>query len=490
MHAARDSRDICPKLATLETTLNSVRRRIPETQEFSNFKALYFAYANVMLEVARDRLSQANTSEHLVQEFQFTGREYTMFSRRVPARVWLIPSPDDDEFPQDIAKECADAFFSSGLASRIKLSDDDGNPIESPSLETLRPIIIHMQLEWPIRHLLQRHTRMSFSRRQILACLDWYIAHWKGEAATDPSLAPLYNFETEIEAIRLNEFVSIVRFTDEEKTQIMNSLGPLEGTIDLRNYASSLHVMRLRSIDGSCDEEIRNNILGQARKVLKCTITALRLMKPEPIGTVEYIHTRRLAGPTGPGVSPLEEYDLPWNWMSRIRDPYVLERTDLPRFRRLYKMLSANQFETWDGLESLLRQFNRSCKRERDEDRILDYATCLESALLYGERFELSYRLALRAAKLLRDRYDPKYTFEQMRWLYDARSQIVHENKSLSSAKIRKRITQTGLTPQSYARSTDALMRELVSRIIERVSQGSGLEQLCMELENEVVESL
>ena len=477
-------------MATLETTLNSACKRIPETQELSNFKGLYLTYANVMLKLARERLSQTNPREHLVQEFQFAGREYTTFARHIPTRDRIIPSPDDDAFPQAIANACADAFFSSGLARRIKLSDDAGTPIENPSLDTLRPIINHMQLDWPIRHLVQRYNRMSFSRRQILACLDRYIAHWKGEAATDPRLAPLYNFETEIETIRLSEFVSIVRFTDEEKTRTMNSLAPLEEAIDLRNYASSFHVVRLRSIDGSCDEGTRNAILGQARKTLQCTITTLRLLKPEPIGTMGYIHTRKLAGPTGPGFSPLEEYNLPWNWLSRFRDPYVLERADLSRFRRLYKILSRNEFQKWNELGIPLRRFNHSCQRERDEDRILDYVICVESALLYGDRSELSYRLALRAAKLLRDRYDPKQTFDHMRCLYDVRSRIVHENSSLHSPSARKDITRAGLTPQSFARSTDTLMRELMSTIIERIPQDRGLEQLCSDLDNEVVKSL
>ena len=151
--------------------------------------------------------------------------------------------------------------------------------------------------------------------------------------------------------------------------------------------------------------------------------------------------------------------------MSRFRGLYVLDRGTLSRFRVLYKILSANQFEKWDGLKLLLRQFNRSCQRERDEDRILDYAICLESALLSDVGTELSYRLALRAAKLLRVRRDPKKTFEHMQCIYSVRSKIVHSNQSLGNPAIKREITRIGMQPREFMRSTDTLMRELLSTI-------------------------
>ena len=128
---------------------------------------------------------------------------------------------------------------------------------------------------------------------------------------------------------------------------------------------------------------------------------------------------------------------------------YVLDRETLRQFQRLYKILSANQFEKWDGLELLLRQFNCSCQRERDEDRILDYAICLESALLSDVGTELSYRLALRAAKLLRDQRNPKKTFEHMQCIYSVRSKIVHSNHLLGSPAINREITRIACNPVS-----------------------------------------
>ena len=450
-----------------------MRNKNWDAEKVARFRTLYVAFAEAMLEATSKKCMDANAEGTLVRDFQFSGGEYTLSKRHDPARERFMPSPDDDAFPHAIANECADAFFSSGLASGFRLSDDAGTPIENPGLEKLRPFIIHMELSWPIQHLIRRHGRTSFSRRQVLACLDRYITHWKGEAATDPELAPVYNLDTGIRTIKLDELVSIVHFTDEEKASVMNALAPLEHAIDVRNYAGAYHAAKLRPIDGSCDEDAKREIGEHARKALQCAITTLRLMKPEGIGTMGYIRIRGLTRHLGAGFGPLEDFDLPWNWRSRFRNRYVLDRADLPRFRRLYKMLSGKRFKTWDGLELLLRQFNRSCRRERDEDRIVDYAICLESALLSGVRVELSYRLALRAAKLLRDQRNPKQTFEHMQCLYNVRGKIVHANKSLGSAAVGKEITKrVHLKPHDFMQSTDTLMREVLSKTIERVSRG------------------
>ena len=347
-----------------------------------------------------------------------------------------------------------------------------------------------MHLDRPLRHLVRKYDKTSLSRRQILACLDRYIAHWKGEADSEPEIAPIYNLATEIRTIKLDGLVSIVRFTDEEKTRIMRVLGRLDRAFDIRNYASALHVAKLRPIEGGCDEEAKREIRSHARKALQCAVTSLRLMKPDEIGTMGYIRFEGPAGQLGAGLSPLEDFHLPWNKVLLFRNRYELDRSDLPRFRKLYGRLSGNRFKTWDGLELLLRQFNRSCQRERDEDRILDYAICLEGALLSGVSDELSYRLALRAAKLLRDRCSPKHAFEYMQCLYRVRSRIIHSNETIGSAGVRKVIERVGLQPHDFMRSTDTLMRELLSTIIERVSHGQSLGTICADLDAEIVESL
>ena len=122
---------------------------MPKNSELEKFRTLYLTFAKAMLKETSIKYQAAGKKDILVQNYQFSGGEYSMFPRHATAQEQYIPSPDDDVFPQTIAKKCADVFFSSGLASGFKPSHNSGNPVENPSLERLRPIIIHMALEYP-----------------------------------------------------------------------------------------------------------------------------------------------------------------------------------------------------------------------------------------------------------------------------------------------------------------------------------------------------
>ena len=474
----------------LDSKLNVMRTVTQNDSELSEFRKGYLQFAKILLEETSKRQRSAGQQEVLIQDFQFSDGDYSIFSRPDSQLERFIPSPEEEVFPKAIASKCAEVFYLSGLASGFKLSNNDGAPIENPSLEKLRPFIVHMALDYPIRHLVQKSGRTSFTKRQVLACLDRYISYWSGKASTDPEYAPIFNLSTEAQIIKLDEFVSIFRFSDEEKTQMMRALSPLERAIDLRNYASASHVARLKPISGSFGEDEKREIRRRARKALQCAITSLRLLKLQGVGTMGFVRCPSLTGNIGAGFSPLEDVDLPWNRMSRFREPYVLDRVSLRRFRRIYHLLSASQLESENNLGLLLRQFNRSCQRERDNDRILDYVICLESALLWGIKNELSYRLALRAAKLLGSRRDPKEIFGHIQCLYKVRSKIVHGNQPTSGAAIEKETMKIGVPARDFMRETDVLVRDLLSEIIQRVSRQGTFEILCKDLDDEIVSSL
>ena len=79
-----------------------------------------------------------------------------------------------------------------------------------------------------------------------------------------------------------------------------------------------------------------------------------------------------------------------------------------------------------------LRRFNIAFERQQLDDRIVDLMIAAESLFLHdagspGERGELRFRLAVRAAKFIESpRYAPRQVFDLMRKAYDVRSQVVH----------------------------------------------------------------
>ena len=75
------------------------------------------------------------------------------------------------------------------------------------------------------------------------------------------------------------------------------------------------------------------------------------------------------------------------------------------------------------------------------DDRIIDYTIGLE-ALLLNIRDELRYRFALRGASILVDAFgDKKQRFQELKDLYDSRSDIVH-GQNISSLNLHAMQTQ------------------------------------------------
>ena len=418
---------------------------------------------------------------------KFTGTTWTHVPHHGDLYARCLPEHDHPIFKTDEALACVEAFFDSGLATSINLSRDDGTPIEKPSFDQLRFFIIWRLLD-PIRHLLTRSRTTRFPRQQILRCLDQYIKKWKGQPQFDPAYAPIYNLDTDIQTIRLTDFVSLVRFTDDMKSRVMNMVGPLRG-VNLQDYAESSHVARFVPPERPGPGTNPNALAKGARLALQSAITSLRLIKDDPIGTHGFIHISRLSGPLLGRFAHLESYDLPTEGVF-VRTRYTLNRKELGRFRHYYKLLSQNGFALWKTLDLPLQQFNRSCQRIRPEEQVLDYAIFLESTLLADVTDELSYRLALRAGTLLRKQRDPARTFALVRALYTVRSKIVHSNERWESPAIQKATRVDGLKPEDYMQSIGQLVRDILSKILGEIAAGRSLGDVCRELDNRIIAAL
>lgn len=92
------------------------------------------------------------------------------------------------------------------------------------------------------------------------------------------------------------------------------------------------------------------------------------------------------------------------------------------------------------GLDVAMHRFRESYERYHPEDpeRLLDVGIAFEAIFLNdGKDKELGYRLRLRAARFLHERFDDRNaTFEVLKRLYDARSEIAHgASESVTPAK-------------------------------------------------------
>lgn len=451
------------------------------------FKLSYKKFAQCLLQLVAQRYQESGARQLFRQKFKFYGPHWTIEPYYIDGYEECIPWHDDEFFRTAEAEDCMNAFVSAGLANCIRLSDNSGASIEKPSFEQLFPHIA-VELTHPIRYLIRQHRSARLSSRQIDRCLDKYVPLWQEQKASEPRYAPIYNFHSHLQSIRLSEFVSIVPFSDDKKTEIFDAIGPLGRGFDIQSYAECTHVAVQRQIDSRHDPNKTKEIEKEARKALRAAITSLRLIKAEMVGTTGFIRVHKILRTGSVGVSPLESYDMPIH--SIFRGRYELDHHEATRFRGIYRMLSDSSFGIMDGLELPLLQFNRSCQRERDEDKILDYAICLESTLLPGVNDELSYRLSLRVAKLLRLKRKPSETFTIMRCLYDIRSAIVHSNESFGGPETKKTLKKLKVGPSEYMRSLDCVMRQALNEVIRQMHRGSTLNELCRQLDAAILNRL
>ena len=448
-----------------------------------DFRKKYVHFSFLLLEEISQRWKGSGSLASLEPRFRFFDNYWTNEPHHFNVYEKHIPLFDDPFFQNTETQSCARAFFESGFAAEIQLSDNDGNRINEPTFEQLCPFIF-WKLVNPVRQLIGRHQTLRLTKRTILTCLDRYIMVWLGKGDSDPRYAPIFNFDTTIKSIKLTDFVSIVPFTNRKKAEIIDAAGPFGRNLHIQNYAESSHVAVLRALSGSSAKDKRKEITKDARHALQAAITSLRLAKTEMIGTMGFISVPKLTMEYGASINPLEGYDLPTHSIFRPR--YELNHESTSVFRRNYRMLCDDNFLVWNSLMLPIRQFNRSCQREREEDKILDYTIALESVLLRDVGEELSYRLALRGANLLRRTRDPKTTFDRIRCLYKIRSYIVHEGQTSRGPKAAKAIKNIGMQPHQFMQSLEVLVRDLLQEIIRRIHKGTTLKTLCIELDNSV----
>src|SRR5262249_20185017 len=109
---------------------------------------------------------------------------------------------------------------------------------------------------------------------------------------------------------------------------------------------------------------------------------------------------------------------------------YILNDGDDRPLQALWKAMSSRDAMRSRGLQMALRRLSYGRDRTRPEDQLVDLMIAAEALFLSDsstDRGELSYRLALRAARFIESPdYPQREMFELFRQAYTARSAVVH----------------------------------------------------------------
>lgn len=250
-------------------------------------------------------------------------------------------------------------------------------------------------------------------------------AHWISPEHIRLHYIPLLNFKTD-EVFKVSEHLDIIEFENSFKSDFAFFYTSPTNSFDLNLYDlwHSHYLIRYKSIWLHGEKE------GYGEKPLLALLTSLRLLKRGNVGTKSRL--MKSGGPephgiTGPSGGPV--YDF---LTFRGSNNYYLESQDIPdvveTFNSIYEIVCSDKYK---GLSTSLNRFHLSYTRSHLTDKIVDYSIALESLLLSDDHNELLYRMAIRAAWLLKEVNPPKDIRIKMQVFYEMRSCIVHRGFSI-----------------------------------------------------------
>lgn len=451
------------------------------------FRNLYARFSSAILKVVRHRQASGVVVERTYDQFKVWDGQWSILpASRLNVRA-LVPRPDDNDFPTQIADKCAREFHSSKIIKDYGASRENGERITNPSYEQAQTHVFE-ELLFPIMHTLTERNSIEVKINEIEFNLIEYIKQWNGVLPIQIKCAPLYNFDMEMKSVKLSNEMVIKPFIDRQKSELLNAFSGFAGKLYLDEFAETTHAVFYEPIQSPSSVEIQRQQNEIATKVLKFTITALRLTNPSDVGTPGFLSMPRLMHYFSATRSPLDDFDSRKHWFSGTR--YSLDRNNRARFRRLLNVLKYDNFQVSDALALPLLQFNRSCQRIRPEDRIIDYAICLESTLLHDNPSELSYRLCLRAAVLNKNNADAVNSYEIFNALYKIRSKIVHENKPYHSKEVNKILAKVNMNSGQFIEKVSELIRIILIELMILLKKHQTLKRICEKLDSTVLSSL
>lgn len=282
-------------------------------------------------------------------------------------------------------------------------------------------------------------------------------------------LCPIYFFEYDNEQVELPENIKIIKTPPKLIEYLQRNyphslptiLSETEWTIAIKNeYVDTTDLQPIEMISIGLRQEER------ARYQLIDLISALRLYKKGRIvagllTSSSFENSKWSVGGT-----------TIWTSVSNLiffqeKPIYTLKQSELDKFITLFQNIRGYRISNIiEKIEIALSRFHSSYHGDI-EDRLIDQIIAFESLLLGNEQ-ELTYKLALRTAFLLRTRKDFRNKiFTNMKKAYNYRSKIVHGDNPPN------RKILGGIVP-----NTENYLRQSIKKILNLLSQGKSLNDI------------
>jgi hypothetical protein len=332
------------------------------------------------------------------------------------------------------------------------------------------------------------HIKLSFSLSQdfLLERLKAHLDNWMNNEKISFHYIPLINFSS-YDDIKFTELISIQSIPNDLKSKfnILFRSSPNEFSLTTWDIWASEFMIT----------SIEKRKIGQKTRegndALLPLMTALRVHQSGNVGTKSRMVQRfeiipAIMGPSGGPVG--EYYTHRWGEKYLLTEKYsdkIIETNDL-----LSEILSTDKK---NSIRTPLNRFHLAYTRNEIEDVIIDYSIVLESLLLSKERDELSYRMSIRAAWLLKDIHKPLETLLMIKAFYEMRSGIVHNGFTaddfLEKKSIKNKLIKicSELSKKSIKSFIDSLVKSILLTYIYNLKEYDSVQQINEMIDAEIV---
>jgi hypothetical protein len=372
-----------------------------------------------------------------------------------------------------VTDQCARELLAKGIV-RLPPSFDARTEQQLANFDTLKSAVVQQLLD-PVLDLIEREGICPDDGQIISSFRHVAEPSWV-------TFVPLVNFTTSAPPTRVGRVFELGPFASFEKTALWDEYFlTQDGMISWRQFERAT----FRLMGGVRANESSPDFAGELRRI----VTALRLLKMGRVGAPALFSKSSMLSTYGGSIGSLEDYAIHPSSIYGLFPRYELLASELSQFLSLYDDIrTAEDTKRLNALAVAIRRFNQAYARATAEDRIIDFCIALESSLLSDVREELRYRLSLRGAALLASEREPEHT----RWLlckiYDVRSAIVHDGKSLQQI-MEKTPSFAPLAP-SLDEICEDVVRNVLCAYIRRLAAGQSLKDVNEELERRLVARL
>jgi hypothetical protein len=235
--------------------------------------------------------------------------------------------------------------------------------------------------------------------------------------------APLHNFKSELEVIKLDKNLKIRKIHDKEQKQLW-----------LKNF-SIIPKFEIPLIKFVLDaqyqvKEHRRDEMSYIKELFDRVISAMRLFKKGTFGYNRITTKIYWACPISKAsMSSGINYYEPFHGAQ-----YELSKDEAEDLVKFWEMFKEVDFKKYGFIDLAIRRFNLAHVRKELEDKLIDLMIAFEALYLLRTEDELGFKLATRAAFILgkdKGKSEKEKIYNFLKKAYRIRSGIVHGNKHL-----------------------------------------------------------